>query len=431
MKVAGIIAEYNPIHNGHLYQMEQVRARTGADYVIIAMSGDFVQRGEPAVYDKYTRTAMALNCGADLVLEIPSCFATGSAEDFAACGVTLLDCLGVVDVLCFGSELGELAPLRTAAEVLCREPAGFSEDLKNLLKQGLSWPAARSEALCRYLAQNPGSETNGTAAPCDYHAILATSNNILAIEYLKALRKRNSTIEPFTIQRLGQGYTEDRIPAHPGEFVSATALRRLICQSREQDDLLQQLHGLIPDAAISALEKEQAQSAPVFPDDLSLLLQHRILDSLKKGEPLSQYADMSPELASRLERRALDVSTFTGRVEQLKSRNYTYTRISRALLHLVLEVTSRHQQLCRDGGYAPYARVLGFRRSAAPLLTEIKKAASVPLVTKIADAAGYLSPLALAMLRDDLYASHLYQAMVFQKGRQMKNEYTKSVVVFP
>lgn len=428
MKVAGIIAEYNPFHNGHLYQMEQVRAQTGTDYVIVAMSGDFVQRGEPAIYDKYTRTAMALNCGADLVLELPSFFATGSAMDFASCGVALLDRLGVVDMLCFGSELGELAPLQTAAKVLCDEPEDFSANLKRILKQGLSYPAARSEALRSYLESKDAS-----AASFDYRSILESPNNILAIEYLKALQQLDSSIKPFTIQRMGQGYNDIQLSAEPGGFSSATALRRLMERSKASgySNALQLLHGLIPDAAISALEKEQAQLAPIFPDDLSLLLQHRILDLLRLGEPLEQYADMSPELASRLERISLDVSSFTGRIAQLKSRQYTYTRISRALLHLLLGVTSRQQQSFRENGYALYARVLGFRKDAAPLLTEIKKAASIPLITKTADAAGYLSPLALSMLKEDMYASHLYQSLVFQKGRIMKNEYTKSVMLLP
>lgn len=428
MKVAGIIAEYNPFHNGHLYQMEQVRAQTGADYVIVAMSGDFVQRGEPAIYDKYTRTAMALNCGADLVLELPSFFATGSAMDFASCGVALLDRLGVADILCFGSELGELAPLQTAAEILRCEPEDFTIGLKKRLKQGLSYPAARSEALCEYLESKDVS-----AASSDYRSILESPNNILGIEYLKTLQQSDSSIKPFTIQRIGQGYNDRHLSAEPGVFSSATALRRLMesCKESGYSNALQLLHGLIPDAAIFALEKEQAQLAPIFPDDLSLLLQHRILDLLRQGEPLEQFADMSPELASRLERISLDAATFTGRIAQLKSRQYTYTRISRALLHLLLGITSEQQQRFQESGYALYARILGFRKKAAPLLTEIKKTASIPLVTKTADAAGYLPPLALAMLKEDMYASHLYQSLVFQKGRITKNEYTKSVMVLP
>ena len=149
MKVAGIIAEYNPFHSGHLYQMQQVRAQTGADYIVVAMSGDFVQRGEPAVYDKYTRTAMALNCGADLVLELPVRFATGSAEDFAACGVKLLDSLGVTDVLCFGSELGELSPLKGALS----GARGLPVRPKGAVKTGIFLPGSTQRRVVPVLGE--------------------------------------------------------------------------------------------------------------------------------------------------------------------------------------------------------------------------------------------------------------------------------------
>ena len=419
MKVAGIIAEYNPFHSGHLYQMQQVRAQTGADYIVIAMSGDFVQRGEPAVYDKYTRTAMALNCGADLVLELPVRFATGSAEDFAACGVKLLDSLGVVDVLCFGSELGELSPLKAAAEVLCLEPGAYQDVLRELLKQGYSYPAARSSALCRYLDDS------------DYQSILSASNNILAVEYLKALMRQKSRMEPFTIRRSGQDYNDAGHPSGSGEFASATALRRIIRESSGKDILDPSLpdifHGQIPAAALQVLAAEQAQTAPIFPDDLSMLLQYRLLELMRQNTDLSSYADMSPELGARLERLALDFDTFSGRIAQLKTRQYTYTRISRALLHLILEIIAEQA----NAPHAPYARILGFKKSSSPLLSDIKKSASIPIITKTADAAGLLSPAACGMLKEDMFASHLYQSMVFQKGRRMKNEYTKSVVILP
>ena len=424
MKAAGIIAEYNPFHSGHLYQIEQVRALTGADFVIIAMSGDFVQRGEPAVYDKYTRTAMALNCGADLVLELPVCFATGSAEDFAASGVSLLDKLGTVDLLCFGSESGDLVPLKAAADVLCREPEAYRASLKELLRQGCSYPAARSDALCRYLKDSS-----------DYRPVLSSPNNILAVEYLKALQRQESPIEPFTIRRTGQDYREEAFPSDSGVFASATALRRLIWEQRRDGAASIRttgfLRGQIPPAAIQALTSEQAQFSPIFPDDLSEMLQYRLLDLLKQKADLSGYADMSPELASRLERLALNLDSFTGRIEQLKTRQYTYTRISRALLHLILGITSAQMQARREIGYTPYARVLGFQKRAVPLLSEIKKSSSIPLVTKTADAADLLPSAPLDMLREDMFASHLYQSLVFQKGRRMKNEYTKSVLVLP
>lgn len=192
IKTAGIIAEYNPFHNGHQYQIEEIRRQTGADFVIAAMSGDFVQRGEPAIFDKYTRTRMALCGGADLVVELPALFATSSAEDFAACGVSLLGSLGT-DFLCFGSESGNLSHLQKAAEILSEESAIWQPLLQTYLKQGETYPSARSLAVAE-LTGDPGLST-----------LLATPNNILAVEYLKALKQQRSSMIPVTIRRRGCG----------------------------------------------------------------------------------------------------------------------------------------------------------------------------------------------------------------------------------
>ena len=146
-KVIGIIAEYNPFHGGHKFQIEEAKKRTGADWCVAAMSGDFVQRGEPAVYSKYLRTRMALSCGADLVVELPSAFAVSSAEDFAACGVALLTGLGAVDVLCFGSEDGDISRIQKAAGILAQEGGDFSSLLSLGLRSGLSWPQDRKSVV--------------------------------------------------------------------------------------------------------------------------------------------------------------------------------------------------------------------------------------------------------------------------------------------
>lgn len=224
MKTAGIIAEYNPFHNGHRYQIEELRARTGADFVIIAMSGDFVQRGEPAVFDKYTRTRMALNAGADLVLELPAAFATSSAEDFAACGVALFDKLGVVDLLCFGSECGDVTALEPVARLLAKEPEGYGKLLQERLSKGDSFPKAREWAVTEWMKR----EINTDGA--DMQALLSSPNNILGIEYMKALIRRGSSIDPYTIQRNGQGYNDSDIDAvADGQgFASASAIRKAL-----------------------------------------------------------------------------------------------------------------------------------------------------------------------------------------------------------
>ena len=426
MKTIGIIAEYNPFHQGHAYQIRQAKSAFGADFVVAAISGDFVQRGEPAIFDKYTRTAMALNCGADLVVELPVEFATGSAEDFASCGVALLDKLGAVDGNLFGSEEGALAPLQAAADVLLSEPEDFRLVLKDELANGFSYPAAREKALSAALE---GQIFAGIASP----------NNILGIEYLKALKRRSSSIKPLTLKRQGQNYHDDTMP-EAGVFASASALRGILQKESAPSssapffgpadpDLLSRIRQLLPPGAFQALFSEDALNAPIFADDLSGLLQYRLLSALHREDDLNRYADLSPELAARLKRLALTPASFTERINQLKAKNFTYTRISRALLHLVLGITSEDMAAARQADFISYIRILGFRKEAAPLLSAIKKAAAVPLVTKVANAGQSLSPEAVQQLNRSLYASHLYQSLVYQKGRSMNNEFTKSVII--
>lgn len=445
MKTAAIIAEYNPFHNGHFYQIQKLHDQIDADFVIALMSGDFVQRGEPAVYDKYTRTYMALNSGIDLVLELPVCFATGSAEDFAACGVALLDQLGVVDVLCFGSEWGELSPLCQVAEVLLDEPEVYSDMLRTLLKQGISFPGARSQALKQYFALK-----KDTSSSFDWASLLSSPNNILGIEYLKALKTRNCSIKPWTIRRHGQNYN-DQTPVNNRTFASASAIRRAIQEENysmvwEQtpQTTLATSAGTAPAPAnfasastapiAATINSPSLLPTPVFPDDLTQLLNYRLLDLLQSSSdrenPFSLYADMSPELASRLKANVLNFGTFSQRIHQLKTRGYTYTRISRALLHVLLGITDLQIACCKQLDFAPYARVLGFRRSAGLLLRQMKCSSSIPLITKTADARNILDENGLTMLNTDIHASHLYQSVVFSKnGILTPNEYTKSVII--
>ncbi len=424
MKTAGIIAEYNPFHNGHRYQIEELCAHTGADYVIIAMSGDFVQRGEPAIYDKYTRTRMALSAGADLVLELPAAFATSSAEDFAACGVALLDRIGVVDLLCFGSECGDPDALKEIAGLLVREPEEFSQSLKKQLKSGASFPKAREYAVRKWMAQSMAESGSGEEEYGPLKDLLASPNNILAIEYMKALRRRDSRIQPYTIKRCGKGYHDTELPPGPSDmgqdmdFASASAIRKAIYDKNPQP-AMEQMPILPGDTAI-----------PVFPDDLSPLLNYRLLELSQSGQNLTAFADVSYELADRISNQLLQFSSFTERIEFLKTKQYTYTRISRALLHILLGITDSMIESCRRNDYAPYARILGFNRNAAPLLTKMKEKSSIPLITKTADAANILSEDGLKLLQQDIYCSHVYQTVMQQKSRRLfPNEYTHPIVI--
>ena len=215
MKIVGLIAEYNPFHNGHEYHIQKAKEVTGADTVIVVMSGNFVQRGAPAIMPKHLRAKVALKSGASLVLELPVCFATGSAEYFAQGAVALLDSLGCVDALCFGSECGDIQPLTRIAEVLSDEPEEYRALLRASLKEGLPFPSARERALQDYLHDPALSR------------ILASPNNTLGVEYIKALIRQDSTIRPYTILRKDSRYHADTLePA--GNFSSATAIRRLL-----------------------------------------------------------------------------------------------------------------------------------------------------------------------------------------------------------
>lgn len=425
IKTAGIIAEYNPFHNGHHYQIQELRRLTGADYVVVAMIGDFVQRGEPAIFDKYTRTRMALCGGADLVVELPVLFATSSAEDFSSCGVALLAKLGV-DLLCFGSESGDLKKLQKAAEILVKEPEAWKILLKEHLKKGETYPTARSLATTEY-----------TKDP-ELAALLSSPNNILAIEYLKALKKRSSPVTPVTIQRQGAGYHDVQLEQEESFrsvsenkfFASASAIRSLIQNNGfDSDTITEKLRSQIPSDALSALISEGALDTPVFPDDLTTLLNFRLLSLTQEQKGFSTFSDLSPELASRLAKQTLQFASCTERIDHLKTKGYTYTRISRALLHLLLGITSEQVFHARSLDYAPYARILGFQKSSALLLSHLREKSQIPLITKTADAGKLLTPDALDILETDFFASHLYQAILAGKGRHIRNEYTKSVII--
>ena len=213
MNVIGIIAEYNPFHNGHAYQIAHVKKNLHADYIVVAASGDYVQRGEPALLDKYTRARMALSSGADLVLELPVLWSTASAELFADAGISLFEKTGCVNGICFGAESGDLALLRRIADVLADEPAALKASLKRNLKSGNTFPKAREAALLSYFADAADQDGALPVSTETLSSLLASPNNILALEYLKSLRRRASSITPYLLKREGAAYPS--APAHP------------------------------------------------------------------------------------------------------------------------------------------------------------------------------------------------------------------------
>ncbi len=414
MKTAGIIAEYNPFHNGHAYQLREFRKLTGADYIVIAMSGDYVQRGEPALLDKYARTQMALENGADLVLELPVPVATSSAETFAQGGVELLAGTGVIDYLGFGAETDNLPLLRELAHILNEEPEAYRTALREALSDGNSFPVARAYALSKYRFNSSASEIS---------ALVSQPNNILAIEYLKALEQMEIT--PLLIPRIGDNYHAQH--AQSG-YASATAIRKLLsdCQTGRNSAKIGNLSDLLPMSCIPVLNNYVVTSRFLRVNDLSELLGYRLL--LLRTEGYEAFADVSPELSSRICKSIDQYQNFSQFIELLKTKELTYTRISRALLHIVLDIKTDDVRLANK---VPYLRILGFRQDAAPLLHEIKKRTALPILSKMADASSLLEDTAMRVLNKEILVSDLYRQLARypEAGDNVPNDINHGLVL--
>lgn len=400
MKTTGIIAEYNPFHNGHKYHLQKAKELTGCDYTIVVMSGDYTQRGTPAIYSKYMRAKAALLAGADLVLEMPVYGSVASAPDFAECGVNTLAATGVCDNLFFGSESGDLAGLQEQADALSHESEEISAKIKACLKAGLSWPDARANAF--------GEEKPVASLP----------NDILGIEYLHALQKINASITPITLKRTDPGYHSEE---KDGSFASATAARKAILA---QD--LDFLQDILPDEHFEALA--EFSCPPVTFDDYSLLLCEKLLTS--SLEQLSNVAGMPEDLARKLYKHRLDFHTSDQLVAARKDRNYTYTRVNRSLMNLMLGITKEDSLLFKEYHSAPWLRILGFRKDAGPLLSELKKKATVPIITKTANAEAILLDHAYELFKKHLTSAEVYRLICqIKSAKTAKNEFTNSILI--
>lgn len=470
MKIAGIIAEYNPFHKGHEYQIQYTKEKLGADYVIVAMSGDYVQRGTPALISKHARAEMALRCGADLVLEMPVSVSTASAEAFAMGGVSLLDGLGVVDMLCFGSEAGEISALKELAEILVKEPEEYKRLLKGFLSEGLTFPAARSQALTEYF-KNPrnfnGDDFDGVLTPLlnEVTQILNTPNNILGIEYCKALLRLNSRIRPVTIRREGMGYHETMMSdadyiSTSGEsipsdislncksfqnsesnnhrsyncFASASAIRNLIQNSEKNNsdnnsnknndsgnEFFRILSSQIPSKAFPVLKKSLDSNEFLTEDALDPILSYCIMK--ENTNSLSSYMDVSENLARRIINQQNLLLTFSQSVAVLKTRELTQTRVQRALLHIILNIHTVPEQI-------PFARVLGFRKESSELLSKIKQHSQIPLIAKLSDVQKLQDKEAERILAENIFSSNLYEKLLCLKSdRKFYHETQKQIII--
>lgn len=386
-KVLGIIAEYNPFHNGHLYHLENSKKLTGCDYTIAVISGNFTQRGSTSLIDKWEKTKAALLNGVDLVIELPVLYSISSAENFAAGAIKILNSLGIVDYLSFGAEHSNISDLDKIADILCNEPEEYKKLLLNELKTGLSFPKARENALIKYLDDS------------SYLNILSSPNNILGIEYLKALKRQNSNIKPISISRAQVGYNSNEIS---NNIASATAIRNFI--KNEDFDIIK---NLVPESTYSVL-MDNVKSGR-FVTDFSTF-EKEIFYILRRMsiEEIANLPDISEGLEFAIKNAVNSCNSISELLDSVKSKRYTTTRIQRIFLYALLGITKFDMEISRNT--LPYVRVLGFNDNGKRLVSEISKMnPDINIITSIKKFVNYnIDDNLKLILSKDIFATNIY-----------------------
>lgn len=406
-KVLGIIAEYNPFHNGHLYHLEQSKKETGATYTVAIMSGNFTQRGNTSIIDKWSKAESALHCGIDLVLELPVLYSISSAENFADGAIKILDSLKVVDYLSFGAETADVSTLNEIAKVLYTEPRKYKTFLSHELKKGLSFPKARENALMMYL-NDIRRFTN----------VISSPNNILGIEYLKALLKYKSNIKPIAIHRTANGYND---LSYSDNIASSTAIRNIM-----KNNGFDILRNLLPEPSYSILIKNLKQGHIV--PDLSAF-EKEIIYNLRKMDisEIAELPDVSEGLEFALKNTANSCNTLNEFINIIKSKRYTNTRIQRILLYALLGITKKDMDLSKKT--SPYIRVLATNKRGKFLISEILKAN--PKLEIITSVKRYLdsSPNKnyQLMLNQDIWATNVY-TIGYEADSWNNLDFTKKII---
>ncbi|WDV47656.1 nucleotidyltransferase [Clostridiaceae bacterium M8S5] len=369
MKIVGLITEYNPFHNGHKYHLDMSKKISGCDYSVCIMSGNFVQRGEPAIVDKFHRAKMAVINGIDLVIELPVVYALRSAEAFAYGGIALLNSMNIIDSISFGSECGDIEILRQLSEILYDEPVYYKKLLKDNLNKGLSFPKARSIALSDYIKKYTDDFN------CDdISSVLSSSNNILGLEYLKALQKLDSNITAHTYKRVGSSYNSENLSS---SFSSATSIRKSM-----KDNFNKKLCKHISTNTYKVLNdfynKYGFFNCLENYNDILLYL-------LRTNRALYANAlDIEKGLDDRIYQASIKNNHISDIIESIKTKRYTYTRIKRILMHLLLNIDSNLLSSSKLDN-VQYFRVLAMNENGMKILKQLKKHSDIPIITKFSN----------------------------------------------
>lgn len=405
--VLGIVAEYNPFHNGHLYHITESIKQTGARYVVCVISGNFVQRGNTSIIDKWSKAKMALASGADLVIELPTVYSISSAENFAEGAIKILNSLKVVDTLSFGMETTDISTLNNIANVLYNEPKEYVSILSHELKKGNSYPKARENALMMYL--------NNIKR---YANIMSGSNNILGIEYLKALKKTKSTMTPVGIKREKVLYNDEYMV---DEFASATAIRKMLITGQLSD-----IRKVMPKSSYMILGEELKKGHYVidiskFEKEIIYKLRMMSIDEIKN------LPDVSEGLEYTLKNAAASCNTVEELINIVKSKRFTQTRIQRILLYALLDIDRKQMTISRK--VDPYVRVLGFNKKGKELISQIARInPKLEIVTSVKKYMDTVTNKNLRqMLQKDITATNIY-TLGYQTDSWSNLDYTNKII---
>lgn len=405
-KVLGIIAEYNPFHNGHLLHLEKSKKICDAQYSICVMSGNFVQRGNTSIVNKWVKAEMALKSGVDLVLELPTVYSISSAENFAEGAIKLLNSLKIVDTVSFGSENSDINVLNRISSVLQEESKQYLEFLNSELKKGLSFPKARENAILLYLNDKK------------YLNILNQPNNTLAIEYLKALKKYKSHISPISVKREKVFYNSNCIV---DEYASATAIRNMIINEQFND-----IRKVVPTSSYNLLMNEIEKGHLVI--DISKF-EKEILYAIRRlsADDIKNIPEVTEGLENAIKNASNSCNNLAELINIVKSKRYTQTRIQRILLYILLNITKKDMYLSRKN--IPYARILGYSPQGKELISEIYKAN--PKITLITSVKSFLdssnNKTYKYMLNKDILATNIY-TLAYKNNSTANLDYTKKIV---
>ena len=407
-RVLGIIAEYNPFHNGHLYHIARTKQETNAQYIVAVISGNFVQRGNTSIVNKWVKARMALLNGVDLVIELPTVYSISSAENFAEGAIKIFNSLGVVDTVSFGMEASDISTLNNIANVLYSEPKEYITMLGHELKKGNSFPKARENALMVYLNDIKR-----------YANVLSGSNNILAIEYLKAMKKTKSTITPIGIKREKVLYNDKYIV---DEFASATAIRKMLMTNQLND-----ISKVMPRNSYLKLGEELKNGHYVI--DLSRF-EKEIIYTLRKMSvtDVAKLPDVSEGLETSIKNAADSCNTLEELINIVKTKRFTQTRIQRILLYALLGIDKKKMETSRK--ITPYVRVLGFNNKGKELISEMMNLN--PKLNVVTSVKKYIDEVAnknlKEMLETDILATNIY-TLGYHSDSYSNLDYTNKIEI--